>query len=107
MRGSLVVAVFTVLAITAAGCEDGTNITFKNETGSDLTIWRGVVKVVDLRPGGSETYSIGHFPGTTTYKATSSDGVLLYERTLTFEELEALGEIVVRDPPSGTPPTNQ
>jgi hypothetical protein len=105
MRRTLVCALsLLILALVALGCEEGTNVTFRNETSAEVTIWQGQARARSLQPGEKVTFSKIYFPDTTTFRVTDIDGKVLFERTFTFDELKAYGDIVVTES-SPTPRT--
>ncbi len=91
------------LGLLLAACRPGHNVWFKNQTDEVVTVWEAASQVTDLEPGEEQGYSIGYYPGTTTYRITDADGNVLFERTFTFDELGDYGDIVVTNDGSAPP----
>ena len=82
-------------ALALTGCDPGHNVTIRNESDTEVTVWRGAVQLTTLQPGEKDSYGALSFTGTTTYRAIDPHGNVLFERTFTFEELGDYGDIVI------------
>jgi hypothetical protein len=104
-RVLLCLVVLGSFALFASGCDEGTNVKFKNQTNTEVIVWEGSVEQTRLEPGESKALTIFHFPETITFRVTNRVGNTLFEGTYTFDELKDSGDIVVTEPsPSPSPP---
>jgi len=83
--------------VLLGACETTTTVTFVNETANETIIWEGRAEVTRLGPGEHETYVFGKHRGLLTLRATDAGGDILYEQSLTWDELKDLDRVVVKD----------
>lgn len=87
------------LSIVLLACEPGPTVKFNNDTEDSVKVYQRGELVYELAPGKTRQLTTRKRDWISQISVVSSDGTVLFERTITWDDLEAMDyQISVSNP---------